>query len=269
MRKAFLFIIIFLAISSGAFSSDKITVGALIDSVLAARQRQLEAVSDMTFDAIFYERRTDKEGNITEEKRYDKKIYVKKIDDTFHIHQKYVAFYLDGIKQEREALVAEVDRKQEERSKRGGRDFTYDLTIPLQMLYTGMYDVSYKGMIEEKVDGYICHMLRADAREENDTLINCLYYVDTAGYNLVRVDFSPARLTSKLMFKLKELDMTIHYKPYNSDIWVPDRFELLGRGKAAFFIGVYFQSEETYTNPVVNSGLNDALFDERISVEEI
>lgn len=269
MRKAFLFITIFLAISSGAFSSDKITVGALIDSVLAARQRQLDAVSDMTFDAIFYERRTDKEGEVTEEKRYDKKIYVKKIDDTFHIHQKYVAFYLDGVRQDREALVAEVDKKQEERVKRGNRDFTYDLTIPLQMLYTGMYDVSYKGIAKEKINGFTCYMLRADAREKNDTLLNCLYYVDTADYNLVRVDFSPAKLVSKLMFKLKELDMTINYKPYDSKIWVPDRFELLGKGKAAFFIGVYFQSEETYTNPVVNSGLDDALFDERISVEEI
>ncbi|MEW5923617.1 MAG: hypothetical protein AB1746_06485 [Candidatus Zixiibacteriota bacterium] len=269
MRKVLLLIIVLLGFSGGAQAEEKMTVGSLIDSVLAARQRQLDAVSDMTFDAIFYERRTDKEGNITEEKRYDKKIYVKKIDDTFHIHQKYIALYLDGVRQDREALVAEVDKKQEERAKRGGRDFTYDLTIPLQMLYTGMYDVSYKGMTKEKVDGYICYMLRADAREDNDTLINCLYYVDTAGFNLVKVDFSPAHLTNKLMFKLKELNMTIHYKPYNTDIWIPDHFELQGRGKAAFFIGVYFQSEETYTNPVINSGLDDALFEERISVEEI
>ena len=269
MRKALLLIVVLLGTAGSVFSVEKMTVGALIDSVLAARQRQLDAVDDMTFDAVLYERRTDKEGNITEEKRYDKKIYVKKIDDTFHIHQKYVAYYLDGAKQAHEELVAQVNKKQEDRAKRGGRDFTYDLTIPLQMLYTGMYDVDYEGMTENKIDGYICHMLRAEARENNDTLINCLYYVDTASFNLVKVDFSPAKLTNKLMFKLKELDMTIHYKPYDTDIWIPDHFELQGRGKAAIFIGVYFQSEETYTNPVINSGLDEALFKERISVEEI
>ncbi|PKK84974.1 MAG: hypothetical protein CVT49_00085 [candidate division Zixibacteria bacterium HGW-Zixibacteria-1] len=269
MKIMLLSVILFLGVSGSVFPVEKIAVVPLIDSVLAAHQRQFDAVSDMTFDAIFYERRTDKEGEVTEEKRYEKKIYLKKIDDTFHIHQKYVALYLDGVLQDREALVTEVDKKQEERVKRGNRDFTYDLTIPLQMLYTGMYDVSYKGIAKEKINGFTCYMLRADAREKNDTLLNCLYYVDTADYNLVRVDFSPAKLVSKLMFKLKELDMTINYKPYDSVIWIPDRFELLGKGKAAFFIGVYFQSEETYTNPVVNSGLDDSLFDERISVEEI
>ena len=262
--------VMILAVFSQASADEKaISVGGLIDSVLAARQRQLDAVDDMSFDAVFYERRTDGDGNITEEKKYDKKIFVKKINDSFHIHQQYRSFYLDGVRRPREELIAEVDKKQEERKKRGGRDFTYDMTVPLQMLYTGMYDISYKGITKEKVEGYTCYMLRADAREENDTLINCTYYIDTTSYNLVRVDFSPAKLTKKLIFKLKQLDMTINYTKYESSIWIPRRFELHGQGKAAFFVNVYFQSEETYTNPAINSGLDDSIFENRVSVEDI
>ncbi len=253
----------------GRAESTAMSVGGLIDSVLAVRQRQIEAVEDMAFDAVFYERRTDGNGNITEEKRYDKKIFVKNINDSFHIHQQYRSYYLDGVQQPREDLIAQVEKKQEERRKRGGRDFNYDMTIPLRMLYTGMYDVSYKGIAEEKIEGYTCYKLSADAREENDTLMNCLYYVDTASYNLVRIDFSPAKLTKKLMFKLSRLDMTIYYSQYDRAIWIPRRFELNGKGKAAFFVNVYFQSEETYTNPAVNSGLDDAIFENRVSVEEI
>ena len=269
MRTILIAFLITLGVAGSIEANENITVGMLIDSVLAARQRQVDAVKDMTFDAVFYERRTDKDGNISEEKKYEKRIFVKQINDSFYIHQQYRTFYLDGVRQPRELLVAEVEKKQEERKKRGGRDFTYDLTIPLQMLYTGMYDVSYKGITKEKIEGHICYKLYADAREKNDTLINCMYYVDTTSYNLVRVDFSPAKLVSKFMFKLKELDMRINYQKYDSAIWIPRRFELLGKGKAAFFVGVYFQSEETYINPVVNSGLDDSIFESRVSVEDI
>jgi len=269
MRTILMAFLITLGIAGSIEAKGKITVGMLIDSVLAARQRQVDAVEDMTFDAVFYERRTDKDGNISEEKRYDKRIFVKQMNDTFYIHQQYRTLYLDGVRQPRELLVAEVDKKQEDRKKRGGRDFTYDLTIPLQMLYTGMYDVSYIGIDKEKIEGYTCYKLHAEAREENDTLINCMYYIDTESYNLVRVVFSPAKLASKFMFKLKELYMRINYQKYDSSIWIPRRFELLGKGKAAFFVGIYFQSEETYTNPVVNSGLDDSIFENRVSVEDI
>jgi len=78
----------------------------------------------------------------------------------------------------------------------------------------------------------------------------------------VKVDFSPARLVKKTFFKLKEMNMSIVYGPTEDGFWLPRQFEIEGKGKAMFFIGVKFSGVEYYRNPVINSGIDDQIFEE-------
>jgi len=252
-------LIIFAAGVSAQESTD-IKPGYLARKMIEVRDAQNDAVEDMVFDGYHFQQKIDGDGNITEKKEYRKKHYIAKIDDSLHVYEQYLEFMIDGEIQSAEETAKEAAKRREEKEKRGARDLGYDFTIPLRMVYTGLYDLSYDGIADEPIDGYICYMLRCTAREENDSLINCLYYVDTASYHTVRVEFSPAKLVNVLVFKLSELSMAMNYKKYDDIIWVPHKFEINGRGKAAFFISVNFSGGETYSNPVINGGVDSSLF---------
>ena len=99
------------------------------------------------------------------------------------------------------------------------------------------------------------------AKVEADSLIDGDYYFEAEYYNLVRVDFSPSKLVKKTMFKLKELNMTIIYSPGPEGYWLPSRFEVEGKGKAALFFGVNFNGTEWFRNPEINRGLKDSIFE--------
>ena len=85
-----------------------------------------------------------------------------------------------------------------------------------------LYDIRYEGVAEEKIAGRVCHHFRIDAREEVDTLINGDYYFEAGEFQLVQVDFEPAKLVKKTMFRLKELNMSILYGPTARGIWLPE-----------------------------------------------
>ena len=115
-------------------------------------------------------------------------------------------------------------------------------------------------LTEEEIEGYICHHFKVTAEEEVDTLINADYYFEAGSFNIVRVDFSPAKLVKKAMFRLHEMNMRLIYAPTDEGWWLPKEFNINGRGKAAFFFGVKFAGVEYYRNPVINSGLSKDFF---------
>jgi hypothetical protein len=214
----------------------------------------------MSFDAVLNEKETDGKGNVKKLEKYDKKIYLKTFGDSLLIKEEYLSYYIDGEKQSDQEPAKKAQKKADEKKKRRGRDLAYDLTTPLQPKNRQSYETSYDGIADSLIDGFVCYKLRAEARQDSDTLIDALYYIDTASYHPVRIDFRPAKLVRKLMFRLSDFRMTLQYKPFSDRIWLPYRFEIKGKGKAALFIGVNFEAEETYFNPVINSGLADSLF---------
>jgi len=260
-------ILIFLSASIFLFSAawpdydpSKMPEG-LIDSILSAGQRQADILNDMVFDATLTQKKLDGDGELKEIKEYKKRIYARKYDDGWRVYEEFLEYIKDGEVQSAEVLAEEAEKKRQEKEKRGNRDLTFELTEPFKMLYTGLYNLRWRGVSDEKIGGYECYIIDIEAREESDSLINATYFVDTATYHIVRADFQPAKLAKGLMFKMKEFDMSMHYEPYDDDIWLPRRFHITGKGKAALFINVSFEIEELYTDPVINSGLDDSMFD--------
>ena len=54
--------------------------------------------------------------------------------------------------------------------------------------------------------------------------------------------------------------MSVSYAPISDGHWLPQQFEISGKGKAAFFIDVDWQGTEYFHNPQVNTGISDELF---------
>ncbi len=254
-----IFLLLLFALCGSLTASDIIPLDELIDSVLAVTQAQKENINNMMIDAVFYERKLDGKGKIKEEKKYEKIIYLEKINDSLTQVEKYLTCYKDGDKIDEEKAAKEFAKKKEEKEKRKNRDLTYDMTIPLQSTHRALYDIYYDSIPERSVSNFDCLVVRAVAVEKTDSLINCTYYIDKNSYNPVKVDFSPSKLVKKMMFKLNSLDMSLEYRPLDHEIWVPVRFYIRGRGKAALFVGVNFESEEIYSKHKVNVTVNGEL----------
>ncbi len=240
--------------------SHAIETEALLDSIVNVKQAQIEKINDLNIDAVMFERRTNSKGEIKEEKKFIKKIYAQKINDSLRVHMDFLEYYKDGEIQPEDELREEYEEKMERQKKGNRRDISTDITEPLKPDMRPLYDIEYKGLADTLINGYTCHIIRVDAREEADSLINCTYYIDTATFNVVRAEFEPADLPGGLMFSLKTMQMNINYAPVTDSLWLTRKFTLEGHGKAALFVGVHFEMEETYGGYAINRGIPDSIF---------
>lgn len=233
---------------------------ALIERMLVVEQRQRELVSDVVFDAEYIEGE-EKDGEFKEKARFTKKIYIKYLADTALFYEEYLEYYKKGQPGSEKELEKEAKTRKESKKKRNTRDISFSMLQPFLPDQRELYDVEYMGVTDEPVEGYVCHHFRVRSLEEVDNRINGDFYIDAESFHLVRVDFSPARLVKKMMFKLNEMDMSIVYGPTEDGFWLPRQFNIEGKGKAMFFIGVKFAGTEYYRNPIVNGGVDDRLFE--------
>lgn len=234
---------------------------ALIERILAVHDQQMQKLHDVTFDAEYVEGE-EKDGKYEEKLRIVKKVYIMYVDDTALYKEKYLELYKDGQLKSRKDLEKEYKDRMEKKAKRKGRDISYPMLRPFFPERRDLYNIRYIGVDDDRIEGYVCHHFRVEAREEADSLINGDYYFEAGAFHLVQVDFSPARLVKNVMFRMKQLNMTIIYAPTSDSIWLPKQFDVEGKGKAALFFGVDFAGTEYYRDPQVNTGLKRSFFTE-------
>ncbi|MFZ5980358.1 MAG: hypothetical protein ACOYVF_06970 [Candidatus Zixiibacteriota bacterium] len=253
-------LILALDLSAAAKENDNIDPQALIQRILAVEQEQRREISDIVLDAEYVEGEETDDG-FKEKVRFTKKIYLKILEDTALFREDYLAYYKDGkLQKDEDRKKEEADRK-DKKQKRRNMDISYSMLKPFYPENSDRYEIVYLGLSEEKVEGYICHQFRVTAREEEEGLINGEFYFEAGSFHLVRVDFSPAKLVKKTMFKFKELNMKLIYGPAPEGYWLPREFDIKGKAKAAFFFGVNISGRENYRNPVINGGIDDKLFE--------
>jgi hypothetical protein len=234
---------------------------ALIERVLAVDRGQREQLRDVTFDAEYIEREDRGGEGIKEKVRFDKKVYIKYAGNTGRFAEEYLAYYKEGELQDEENLQKEARDRIENKQKRHARDISFPMLRPFYPEYRPLYDIRYRGVADERIDNLVCHRFTVTARQPSDTLINGDYYFEAENFHLVRVDFAPARLARSVMFKMNRLDMSVRYGPSTDGLWLPRQFDIRGKGKAMFFIGVDFAGTEYYRNAEINTNLNDSIFE--------
>jgi len=235
---------------------------ALIERILAVDQKQKNEIKDVVFDAEFLEGETGDDGEFVEKIRILKRVYLKYYPDTVLIHEEYLSFFEKGKEKSEEDRDNEASKRLEKKKKRKAKDISYPMLSPFYPENSSDYIITYKGVAKDEIGGRVCHQFRVDPRKEDRAHLEGDYYFEAETFHLVRVDFSPAKLVKKMMFKLHSLEMSILYGPTEDGYWLPRQFDVAGRGKAAFFFGVKFAGSEYYRNPIVNGGVSDSIFEE-------
>jgi hypothetical protein len=234
---------------------------AIIQRILAVSADQRARLNDVTFDAEYLEGERESDGTFKEKVRFVKRIYIKYFADTAWYQEDYIQYYKNGKIQETKERDKQARERAEKKKRRRSYDISYPMIKPFMHRFRSQYDISYQGISPDTVDGYTCHHFVVKAKEDVDTLFNGDFYFETEGFHLVRVDFSPAKLVKHTMFKLSSLGMSIQYAPTPDGFWLPSQFDITGKGKAMWVIGVDFAGTEYYRNPVVNSGLKNSMFE--------
>ena len=231
---------------------------ALVERILATDQFQRDHLEDVTFSSEYVEL---EENGFREKVRFVKKVYVKYFADTAWFTEEYLEYYKDGKLMNDEDTQKEVADRISKQMKRKAHDISYPMLRPFYPERRSLYNIEYAGVAPGRIDERVCHQFRVTALQPADSLINGDYYFEAETFHLVRVDFSPSKLVKKLMFKLNEMNMSLLYGPTTEGYWLPRQFDIQGKGKAALFIGVNFAGTEYYRNPIVNSGLDDSIFE--------
>ncbi len=230
---------------------------ALIDRILAVEHQQSEILKDVVFDAELVEK--DDDGK--EKKRFVKKLYLKYLADTTWFAEEYLEYYKDGKLQSEKDRDKEASDRVKKAKKRKARNISYPLLNPFLPENRDQYEIAYEGVVKEKIGGYVCHHFKVLSKEKVEDNVNGDFYFEAESFHLVRADISPAKLVRKAMFKLNELNISTLMGPAGDEVWLPRQADVQGKGRAALFIGVKFFSTEYYRNPVVNSGLDDEIFE--------
>jgi hypothetical protein len=234
---------------------------ALIEQILEVARTQQGQIQDLTMDAVLTEGERDRDSLIVEDK-FIKKVFVKYLPDTAWFSEDYFEYYKNGELQPEKELEEIAKEKIDKKKKRKSLDISYSLLTPLETGKREYYEISYKGIADDQIEGHTCHRFRIEAREKDEARLNGDYYFEIDGFHLVRVEFTPSKRVSNLMFKMKTLDMSLTFKAYPDGLWLPHVFNIGGKGKVGFLFGVTFAGTEVYSNPVINTGLPDAMFQE-------
>jgi len=234
---------------------------ALIEQFVSVDMRQREQIHTLEFDAEYLEGKRENNDEFKQEARYIKKVFIKFVDDTALYREKYLEYYKDGKLQSPEDTRKKGEEKIEKARKRNSRNVAYPMLRPFYPEFRADYEISYDG-ISDDIENRTCYHFRVKSKVEDDQHVDGDYYFDTDSFHLVRVDFSPAKLVKKAMFKLSKLDMSIIYGPADDGFWLPREFDIDGKGRAAFLFGVNFAGIEYYRNPQVNVELPDSLFED-------
>ena len=257
----FLFVIIAGFALAQAQSNPDVDPEALIGHILQVDNEQRQIIKDLTLDAVFTEGDRDRDSLIVKA-RFEKKVYVKYTIDTTWFFEEYLEYYKEGEKQSDQDLVEAAKEKKEKKRKRKSMDISYSMLNPFKPDHRQFYQIEYKGIADDLIEGNVCHHFRVETIEKDETRVNGDYYFEAEGFHLVRVEFTPSKRASNLMFKMKKLDMSLSYKSHPEGYWYPSEFNIDGKGKIGFLFGISFAAREIYSNPVINSGLADEIFQE-------
>lgn len=233
---------------------------AIIERILVADAQRTQFLKDVVYEAEWVEGE-EKDGQFKEKIRFRKKVYVKYLKDTALLAEEYLAYYKDGEKKSDKDLRNEAKDRLKKKRKRKARDISFPMLEPFYPEKRSDYKIEYLGVASDSIDSYVCHHFRVSSLIEDEQHINGDFYFEAETFNVVLVNFTPAKLVKRTMFKISKLDLSVHFAPGVDGLWLPRQFDIDMKGKAAFVFGVRVRGTEYYRNPIINGGIDDAMFE--------
>ena len=233
----------------------------LIEKIVQVDKLQREQLKNLVLLSEYIKWEEKDDGTFEEKIRFKKRISIKYLADTALMHEEYLSCVKEGKPQGDKDCQKSADEDQEKKKRRATPGISFPMVKPFYPEKRSIYTISYKGIAGERVNGYLCYHFNVTANEPADTLLNGDYFFDTESLHLVRVTFSPSQLVSRTMFKMSKMNMALNYLPTAEGFWLPTEFSFNMKAKAMWIINVPTSATETYTEPIINGGVPDALFE--------
>lgn len=233
---------------------------AIIQKILAVEAKQRSEIQNVVFDAEYVERESNGNGGYNEKVRLEKKIRMKYLPDTVLYSEEYLRYFKNGEARPDKECDEIAAERQDKKKRRGSKDISYPILTPFKPATRGGYKIDYLGVDDTTVADFVCHHFKVTCNTHDEDKINGDYFFDAASFQLIKVTFAPAKLGGNLMFKLDKLEMCLSYAPSADGHWLPQQFDIWGKGKAAFFIDIDWSGTEYFHNAQINTGMSDDIF---------
>ncbi len=233
----------------------------LIAKILEVDKQQREQIKDLVILSEYIKGEEKDDGTFEEKVRFNKRISIKYLADTAWMHEEYLSGVKEGKPMSDKDCQNAAKEDREKKKRRATPNISYPMLKPFYPEKRALYQIDYLGIAGERVDGYLCHYFKVTAKEPIDTLLNGDYFFDTESLHLVRVTFSPSALVNRTMFKMSKMNMALNYLPTSEGYWLPTMFTFNMKAKAMWLINVPTAATETYSDPIINSGVPDSLFE--------
>jgi hypothetical protein len=233
----------------------------LIERIVQVDKQQREQLKDIVLLSEYIKGEEKDDGTFEEKIRFKKRITIKYLADTALMHEEYLSCIKEGKPQSDKDCRKSADEDREKKKRRATPGISFPMVKPFYPEKRSIYEISYKGIAGERVDGYLCYHFNVTPNEPADTLLTGDYFFDTESLHLVRVTFSPSQLVRRTMFKMSKMNMALNYLPTADGFWLPTEFSVAMKAKAMWIINVPTTATESYSEPIINGGVPDSLFE--------
>ncbi len=241
------------ALCAGAVcAQDTLDVDQIIRGAVRQDSITRAEVGAWEMQAESFVRKLGGDDQVKEEKKFLKTYYFK--DSLFKVV--FHEYYLDGVLQDQKELDKQIREAAERRKKGRNRDASVNPMEPFYAENRGKYVFTLAG--KELTHGCIAYHIIAECLEDDENLFEGDFWFEINHLNLLRAEFRPAKMPSKI----KMLEMTKDFAPVEAGYWLPVGFRLHGKGQVLLFIKFNFAVEERYSKWEIRLDLPDSFFEE-------
>lgn len=228
-------------------ASRETTLEEIIEQVKLQQAKTSKEVEDAVFSAEFVYRESKKGDELEKELVGRRRVYMRNDGKR---HEEFLSMTLNGKELKGKDLEKQIkDWKKRAKSQQESK-------MPLTKEGEGAYDYRLVGDgTWNEIDVWIVGF---SAKEKKDKYVNGTAYVSREEYNLVGLEFSPAK-TSRV---IKSMGMSLTYSEIQGH-WMPVKFTMDMKIRIGLLVDMFYRHitvEDIYSDYKFNSQLADSVF---------
>ena len=228
--------------------TEEINLEEIIEKVSMRQSRIVEDIEDAVYLVETLYKEKDKDDELKKELVVKKRIYMGRGGKR---HEEYLSIIRNG----RELNGKEFQKELKDWKKQARRQ--KETKMPMTPEGKGAYEYYLIGDgIWRDISVWIVGFR---AKKKKDGYINGKGYVSKDSFDIVRVEFAPAK-TSRV---IKDMGMALTYSEIDG-YWMPVEFKLDMKIKVGFLVDLFYRTisiKETYSEYKFNNQLDDSIFE--------
>ncbi len=211
------------------------------------QEKILDNIDDATFTGKTIYKEIDKDGEVKKDVVLLRRIYMKKHGKR---HDEYLSMTVNGKQLSKEEMEKEVEGWRKRSNMQGSK-------MPLTTEGKDAYN--YKLIGSGMINDIPVWIVEFSAKQKDDGYVNGKLYISKNDYNIIRTEFTPAKLPSII----KGMNLVLTYSEVQG-YWLPVKFEMDMKINVKFVLNMYYKQikiEDIYSQHKFNSKLQDSLFE--------